>query len=163
LFTIDHGAPVICNRELLTDSSIERVWARLGAVESWPVWNAHVSDVELQGPLAAGTPLVWRANGRDVLATVREVRPDQRLAWEWSEGGLTHVRVVALSALLGATLLRAEGSVAGLTAFLGRRRHGRLLDESLTSWLEQLRRVSEAPPRPGDPGALGVPSAGRDR
>ena len=71
-------------REIVLDAPREDVWEALTDPERLADWFAN--DVELDLRPGGGARFRW-ANGEERRATVREVEPGEKLAFEWDDDG----------------------------------------------------------------------------
>lgn len=76
--------PIHFTNELTTDASPEAVWSTLIDVSLWPVFYPNISAVRLLDDAPAlklGTRFQAGLAGLDVVATVEEFEPFERIAW----------------------------------------------------------------------------------
>ena len=71
-------------REIVFPDSPDEVWKALTEAEQLEEWFAN--DVELDLRPGGGASFRW-SNGEERTATVTEVEPERRLAFEWDDEG----------------------------------------------------------------------------
>jgi uncharacterized protein YndB with AHSA1/START domain len=98
-------------KEITLPSPREDVWEALTDPERLSDWFAN--DVELDLRPGGGASFRW-ANGEERHATVTEVEPERRLAFEWEDEG--EVRFTLADAGEGTRLVVVETTPAWSTA-----------------------------------------------
>jgi hypothetical protein len=140
---INQAAPVVATGETEVAASREVVWDVLADIEQWPSWNADVNSVSMDGGLSEGAQFRWNAGPGTITSTLRRVEARRRLAWTGTTFGIEAMRVYALEARDGVTLVRTEESYDGLVPRLFRGRLQRALEDSLERGLRQLKAEAE--------------------
>src|SRR3954447_2349201 len=98
-------------KEIVLPASRDDVWDALTDADRLEEWFAN--DVELDLRPGGGASFRW-ANGEERHATVTEVDPEHRLAFEWDDEG--EVEFVLAAAPAGPRLTVTETSPAWSTA-----------------------------------------------
>jgi carbon monoxide dehydrogenase subunit G len=75
--------------EAVVDRPVAEVWARLVDLERAPAWMAGVDGLRAQGPVAAGTTVVFTARGKERSGTITAVEPGRSLTLRSAQGGVT--------------------------------------------------------------------------
>ena len=124
------------------DAPVERVWALLSQPQSWPDIDADIGDVQVSGPVNAGTRFTWR-NGRTRMASrFAVVDAGHDLTWTGSALGAKVVHRHVLTAVDdGTTQLFSEESMAGPLLVL--LYSSRKLDGALLEWLTAIKAAAE--------------------
>ena len=99
-------------KEVLFDVPRDEVWSALTDPERLEDWFAN--DVELDLRPGGGASFRW-SNGEERLATVTEVEPERRLAFEWADEGVVEFTLDDTDE--GTVLTVVETSPAWTTAF----------------------------------------------
>jgi|WetSurMetagenome_2_1015567.scaffolds.fasta_scaffold327637_1 hypothetical protein len=60
---IDQHATLKAREEILIEAPIPIVWSILTDNNRWPEWQSAVALADMQGDLAVGTSLKWKAMG----------------------------------------------------------------------------------------------------
>lgn len=68
---------------------VGRVWDRLVDWGSAAQWMPGVEDLRAEGPLAAGTTLIFTARGKERRGTIAAVEPGRSLTLRSVQGGVT--------------------------------------------------------------------------
>lgn len=141
---IDRDAPVITRDEIVIAASVEAVWDRLTNIDAWTEWNPEIASAKLDDPLAVGSVFRWTTAGMDIASTVGELVPHQRIVWSGLAHGIMGIHVWSLSAADGGTLVQTEESWEGKPVRIQINLLQSTLNESIRTWLENLKRATEA-------------------
>ena len=98
-------------REVVLEAPVEEVWEALTDPEQLEEWFAN--DVELDLRPGGGASFRW-SNGEERHATVTEVEPERRLAFDWEDEGT--VEFTLDDDVDGTRLVVVESSPAWSTA-----------------------------------------------
>jgi uncharacterized protein YndB with AHSA1/START domain len=99
-------------KEVLFDAPRDEVWSALTDPERLEDWFAN--DVELDLRPGGGASFRW-SNGEERQATVTEVEPERRLAFEWEDEGVVEFTLDDEGD--GTLLIVVETSPSWTTAF----------------------------------------------
>ncbi|MFD4864234.1 SRPBCC family protein [Streptomyces sp. NPDC058412] len=143
MFTIDETAPAIVRLSTVIDAPLERIWALHTDIDSWPSWNAHVDQAELDGPLLPGNSFSWKTHGLDITSTVREIVPGERLVWGGPANGIEGIHVWTFEQTGSQVTVRTEESWSGAPVDAAPAELGQALHDSLTAWLAALKARAE--------------------
>ncbi len=142
LDTVD--APVDLRFEVEVEAGPAPVWRTLSEVSRWPLWNRGVSFAVLDGELAPGTRLHWRADGMRIASQIAELEPQRLLGLTLRTMGGRGYHRWTLEPLEGdRVLVRSEEIWDGLGVRILRRTLRRTLSRSRTHWLEALKNQVE--------------------
>ena len=112
--------------------------------ESWPNWNPAIKSISVDGPLAPGTPFQWKAGPGTIKSTLQVVDPPNLVAWTGKTMGINAIHVYRLEAHDDTTRVYSDESWDGLIVRLLRGPLQKMLQDSLTTGLEHLKRAVEA-------------------
>lgn len=143
MFTIDKDAPVVVRLSTVIDAPVERVWALHTDVDSWAEWNADVDHAELDGPLLPGNSFNWKTHGLDIMSTVREIVPGERIVWGGPANGIEGIHVWTFEQSGGQVTVSTEESWSGAVVEAAAEELGQALHDSLTAWLAALKERAE--------------------
>lgn len=133
-------APVDLRFEVEVEKGPGPVWRTLTEVARWPLWNRGVSFAVLEGELAPGTRLHWRADGMRIASQIAELEPQRLLGLTLRTMGGRGYHRWTLEPLEGdRVLVRSEEIWDGLGVRILRRTLRRTLTRSRTHWLEALK------------------------
>ena len=142
---IDQNAPAITRDEIFIAAPLSTVWKLFTNISRWPEWHSDISSARLDGPLAAGTVFRWSTAGLDDIAsTIGDVIPEQRIAWSGPAQGIMGIHVWTFTPVQNGVLVRTEESWSGEPVLQQLEVAQQGLDQSISSWLENLKRESEA-------------------
>jgi hypothetical protein len=142
LDTVD--APVDIRFEVEVEAGPVRVWQTLSDVSRWPLWNRGVSFAVLEGELAPGTRLHWRADGMRIASQIAELESQRLLGLTLRTMGGRGYHRWTLEPLEGdRVLVRSEEVWDGLGVRILRRTLRRTLTRSRIHWLEALKNQVE--------------------
>lgn len=145
---IDETAPVISRHSITVRASAETVWLVLTDIDAWTTWLPELSyaRVETPGPIGPGSVFRWSVSGLDIVSTIAEVRPHERLVWSGhanGSDGILGVHVWNLAPGDGGLLVSTEESFAGPPVDADPDSVQAALDESLGTWLQRLKDTAE--------------------
>ena len=141
--TIDQNAPVITRDQQLIRASLQTVWHIFTNVPKWTQWNKDINQASLDGPLTVGSAVHWTTAGMNIVSTIGELIPQQRIVWSGVTQGIMGVHHWQFMAVEEGTLVQTEESWAGdpVDKQIGPMQQN--LDQSLRRWLESLQQEAE--------------------
>lgn len=135
------SAPVFVRNTLEMDAPPERVWELLTRATAWPSYYANAKDVKLEGGgevLGLGTRFTWKTFGVSLVSTVRELVPQQRLAWDAHSPGVRAYHAWLIVPRGAGCSVITEETQHGLLARLGALVFPRRMGTWHQRWLEGL-------------------------
>jgi uncharacterized protein YndB with AHSA1/START domain len=141
---INTAAPVITRDEIVIMAPIQTVWEIQTDVSGWPSWQPDIDATRTDGSLEVGSVFHWQTGGLDITSTVEEVDAPHRIVWGGPAQGIVAVHVWVLTEVDGGVLVRTEESWEGEPVEAQVELMQDLLDGSLRSWLENLKRAAES-------------------
>ncbi|MGH3586977.1 MAG: SRPBCC family protein [Pseudonocardia sp.] len=81
--------PTAFTAETTVGRPVGEVWERLVDWDTAERWMPGVEAVRAQGPLTAGSTLVFTARGKERLATIAALEPGRRITVRSVQGGVT--------------------------------------------------------------------------
>ena len=140
---VDTSAPVTARDSREIAASAGDVWAVISDIGGWTCWNPEVRAARLDGRLAPGTLVHWRAGPGAITSVLRVVDPLKELSWTGSTLGIHAVHVWRLDPVDGGARVTTEESWRGWPVRLLRRRSQRMLREAVTGGLDCLKTEAE--------------------
>jgi uncharacterized protein YndB with AHSA1/START domain len=145
---IDETAPVISRHSVTVHASAETVWRILTDIDAWTTWLPEIADARLETPglVGPGSVFRWSVSGLDIVSTIAEVRPHERLVWSGhanGSDGILGIHVWNLAPGDGGLLVSTEESFAGPPVDADPDSLQAALDESLGTWLQRLKDTAE--------------------
>lgn len=120
------------------------IWAVLTHFDAWPRWQKAVARARLDGALAKGSVLHWKAGGLSIRSVLTEVAAPHSLAWEGrSLGGHAVHRWRIEPHGNGARVTSDENMRGWLVSLIGLFQPD-FLDKALATALTELMTASEA-------------------
>uniref|UniRef100_UPI0035CA8446 SRPBCC family protein n=1 Tax=uncultured Sphingomonas sp. TaxID=158754 RepID=UPI0035CA8446 len=123
------------------------VWKRLIAAEGWPAFYTNASNVRVDGggDLRPGVTFRWRTFGVDLVSTVEEFVPGERIAWLAHGTGVIAYHAWAIAPAASGCIVVTEETQRGVMARLGKLLMPGRMHRQHQLWLEGLARVAMAP------------------
>ncbi|HEX7173016.1 MAG TPA: SRPBCC family protein [Candidatus Limnocylindria bacterium] len=141
---INRDAPVTAIGAVDVSAAPEDTWEVLADLARWPRWNADITEVSVDGPLAAGTSFRWKSGPGWITSVLREVDPPRTLGWTGTTFSIRAVHVYRLEPIDAGTRVRTEESWEGLLASLLRRIFRGTLRTAVDTGLERLKAEVES-------------------
>jgi hypothetical protein len=154
--SVDRDAPVLAHHEIDISAPVSRVWALHQDVNAWPARQSDITAAQLNGAFAPGGSFTWTSFGFTVTSTVYAVQDQSRVLWGGTGDGITGVHEWVFTATPVGTHVETTESFADAPVEADVAGMQRVLDGSLTSWLNHLK---NAPRRSDSTGTMAV--AGR--
>jgi uncharacterized protein YndB with AHSA1/START domain len=136
------NTPIHVRNELEMAVPAERVWAWLLRAPLWPSWYPNSKNVRfLEGAppdLAAGTRFRWHTFGVNIVSTVREFVPNQRIAWDAQAFGLDVYHAWLITPTAGGCHVLTEETQHGFVARAGKLLFPNRMYRFHQVWLERM-------------------------
>lgn len=145
---IDQNAPVITRDEEPIDAPLAVVWAVFTDVSRWTAWNKDIENAQLTGPFTVSAAIHWSTAGLDIVSTVGELIPQQRIVWSGTSQGILGIHHWQFTPTETGTLVQTDESWSGEPVEKQVELMQAGLDKSLRAWLESLKREAEKPVQP---------------
>lgn len=142
--TIDQHAPLIAEREILIESSINKVWNAVSDVQNWPSWQKDVSTVQLFGTLQAGSRFQWKAMGMSITSQLQTVEINKVIGWTGKSIGMQAVHYWYFEKSGSNTKVTSKESLSGWFPRLIKMFQPNFLDDSMKKSLMALKTHVEA-------------------
>lgn len=141
--TIDQSAPVITRDQQLIEASLDTVWRVFTNIANWTQWNKDINQASLDGPLTVGSAIHWTTAGMDIVSTIGELVPQQRIVWSGETQSIMGIHHWQFTSVEEGTLVQTKESWTGdpVDKQVDLMQQG--LDQSLRKWLESLKRMTE--------------------
>jgi uncharacterized protein YndB with AHSA1/START domain len=140
---VDHSAPVLTELEIDIAAPREAVWRLHTDIIAWPTWQKDITDAALELPLAAGTSFSWATYGMAITSTVYAIDEGFRILWGGTANGITGIHEWTFADTPTGVHVTTTESFAGEPVAADVANMQALLDQSLRSWLEQLKATAE--------------------
>jgi hypothetical protein len=110
---IDAGAPAVVRRTATIAAPPAVVWETLAGIDEWPSWQHEVSSARLEGPLAPGSGLAWKAGRFGIRSRLEEVEQERTIGWSGGALGVRARHVYRLEPAEAGTTVVSEESWSG--------------------------------------------------
>ncbi|MET8451972.1 SRPBCC family protein [Streptomyces sp. NPDC005209] len=144
--TIDENAPVVADHTIRIAAPLERVWQLHTGIGFWPGWQPAITEARLDGPVAPGTTFHWVTAGLSIDSTIYAVDAPHRILWGGPAHGITGVHEWTFTEDGDGVVLRTRESWAGAPVDTDRDNLAAALDDSLSAWLDALKKEAEQGP-----------------
>lgn len=140
---INDKALVKCSKSILIDVRPEKVWHVLTDINSWPAWQAEITQAKINGALQPGTSFDWTTGGTKIRSLLHTVDPHQSFGWTGQVMGIFAIHNWRISEEDGKTKVLVEESMEGLLAWVFSRYFNKSLAKGMMAWLLALKNTSE--------------------
>jgi len=140
---IDQHAPMTARKETFIAAPPGTVWAVLTDIDRWPEWQPDVTSAKLEGDLAVGTTLRWKAKGLGINSTIRELEPGRRIGWTGDSIGMRAIHLWTFEPQEGGTRVITEESLSGWFSRILKLFDQTFLEKSLAGSLQVLKTQAE--------------------
>ena len=137
--TINQEAPVVQTKEIIINSTPQRVWQVLTNIQNWDEWNERIKKPKLQGKQDVGSSFTWKTNGSKIKSTIHSFTPNKTLGWRGKAFGARAIHNWYLEPTENGTKVRVEESMEGWIIKLMKKKMNEKLADDMKYWLEQLK------------------------
>lgn len=141
---IDRNAPVISHETISIAAPLATAWALHCDVNSWTSWNSDITQARIDGPFAAGSSFEWTSHDFPVTSTIYAVDDRHRVLWGGPAGGITGIHEWVFEETASGLTITTTESFAGGPVDADVASMKAMLDDSLKSWLSQIKRAAES-------------------
>jgi uncharacterized protein YndB with AHSA1/START domain len=141
--TIDENAPVVADHTIRIAAPLERVWHLHTRIGAWPLWQYAITRARLDGPVAPGTTFHWETAGLSISSTIHAVDAPYRILWGGPAHGITGIHEWTFTEDGDGVVVRTRESWAGAPVDADRDNLAAALDDSLSTWLDALKKAAE--------------------
>ena len=140
---IDRDAPATAEGELQIDAPPEIVWGILADLSAWPLWNADVKTITVDGPIEPGTTFRWKSGSASLVSTLQAVDEPRELGWTGVTMGIHAVHVFRFEPRDGGTLARSAESFRGFIPSVLKGYSRKVLQRGIDNILRSLKSEAE--------------------
>jgi uncharacterized protein YndB with AHSA1/START domain len=141
--TINQEAPVVQTKEIVINSTPEKVWQVLTNIQGWDKWNKRIKKPKAQDNLAVGSSFTWKINGSKINSKIHSFIPNKMLGWQGKAFGTSAIHNWYIKPTENGTIVSVEESMEGRIINLMKKKMNKKLAEDMEYWLEQLKIESE--------------------
>jgi hypothetical protein len=143
MIEVNENAPVLAKARIEINATPDKVWHIMADIEAWPKWNPDVKKACLKGKLEEGTQFQWKTNVGKITSLLQKVEPPHLLAWTGRIMGINAIHVWRIEAEDEKILVVTEESWEGALSRVMSGRMQKMLEESINSGLEYLKKEAE--------------------
>ena len=140
---VDRNAPVLTELAIDINAPHDRVWKLHTDVSAWPTWQPDITEAAAAEPLEPGTSFSWATFGMDITSTVYALDEGARILWGGTANGITGIHEWTFADSPSGVHVTTTESFAGEPVAADVANMQALLDQSLRSWLQQLKDAAE--------------------
>ena len=140
---VDRNAPVLTNLEIDIDAPRDAVWSIHTDVNAWPSWQTDITAASLERRLEVGASFTWSTYGMAITSTVYAFDQGSRILWGGDADGITGIHEWTFADTPSGVHVTTSESFAGDPVEADTTSMQELLDQSLRSWLQQLKTAAE--------------------
>lgn len=140
---INPKAPVITNDEIIINAPLIDIWNIHTDISSWSDWNAEISASKIDAPPAIGKTFSWTIGGMDIVSTISELIPGQKIAWSGTINGVLGIHIWLFRDMDDGVLVSTAESLEGDPVSDQVDFYQEGLDKTLRTWLENLKKKAE--------------------
>jgi hypothetical protein len=119
------------------------VWNIQTDINNWSKWQTGITASKLDGPLTAGSTFRWKSDGLNVTSTIQFIEPIREIGWSGKSRGTLAKHVWTFTPQNHGTLVTTEESMEGWSIQLLKLISPKFLDNSLDTWLRNLKTKAE--------------------
>ena len=141
---VNQHAPLFAHKEIFIEAPPQTVWNIQTDINNWSRWQPAITASKLRSSLAVGSVFRWRSGSLNVTSTVQVFEPNELIGWTGKSLGAQAKHVWKFIRKDNGTLVATEESVEGWSVRLLKLVMPKSLDDSLDSWLRNLKTQAES-------------------
>jgi hypothetical protein len=141
--SVDRAAPVLTDLSIDINAPLDRVWKLHIDINAWPEWQRDINDAAADQTLQPGASFNWSTYGMDITSTVYAMDEGSRILWGGTANGITGIHEWTFTDSESGVHVTTTESFAGEPVAADVVNMQALLDQSLRSWLQQLKAAAE--------------------
>jgi Polyketide cyclase / dehydrase and lipid transport len=141
---IDRSAPVLAHHEVEIQATLDAVWRLHTDVNAWTTWQSDIATASIEGAFEAGNSFTWSSYGLAVTSTIYAVADHSRVLWGGTVAGITGIHEWLFAEAPDGVRVSTNESFAGAPVDADSSAMQSLLDASLVSWLDHMKKEAES-------------------
>jgi hypothetical protein len=141
---IDRAAPVHAHHEVDIQATLDEVWRLHVDVNAWTSWQKDIASASLEGAFEVGNSFRWSSYGLEVTSTIYAITDHARILWGGTGAGITGIHEWLFAESQDGVHVTTDESFAGEPVEADAASMQSLLDASLVSWLDHLKKAAES-------------------
>ena len=140
---INRQARLIARNQTFIEAPPQIVWNIQTDINNWSAWQPGITESKLETPLTVGSVFRWKSGGLSLTSTVQVIEPGQKIGWTGRALGAHARHIWRLMPQNNGTLGTTEESMEGWSIRLLKLISSKFLDNSLDTWLQNLKTKAE--------------------
>ncbi|MDH7460523.1 SRPBCC family protein [Chitinophagaceae bacterium 26-R-25] len=140
---INGKAPVQTIKSIAIKASPEKIWTIMSKVDEWAQWHRDVQSPKIAGAFQPGTSFDWKSGGLTIHSTIHTAIPYSKIGWSGKAFGAFAIHNWTFTKMNGYTEVLVEESMEGWLVKLLHRKFQTGLEQSLDTWLNNLKSEAE--------------------
>lgn len=141
--SINQDAPVKTYQEITINAAPQKVYQIMSHIDHWSEWHHDVAKPKLTGPFAEGSSFDWKSGGLTIHSTLHTVVPGKKIGWSGKAFGAFAIHNWTFKEHGHQTQVQVEENMEGWLVTLMRGRFQNGLEQSLQTWLSNLKAEAE--------------------
>jgi len=141
---VNKDAPLFAHKDIFIEAPPQTVWNIQTDINNWSKWQPATTASKLGSPLAVGSVFRWRTGGLNVTSTVQVLEPNDLIGWTGKSLGAQAKHIWKFTPQNNGTLVTTEESMEGWSVRLLKLVMPKFLDNSLNTWLRNLKIQAES-------------------
>jgi len=140
---IDKQAPLVSQKQIFIEAPPQTVWSIHTDIDNWSKWQRAIAESKVERRFAVGSVFRWKSGGLNVTSTIQVIKPGQEIAWTGRSKGAYAKHIWRFASQNNGTLVMTEESMDGWSIRLLKLFNPKFLDNSLDTWLRNLKIKAE--------------------
>jgi hypothetical protein len=141
---IDGAAPVLAHHEIEITAPLDEVWQLHVDVNAWTSWQKDITAASIEGAFEVGNSFRWSSYGLEVTSTIYAITDHARVLWGGTGAGITGIHEWRFAETPDGVRVTTDESFAGQPVEADATTMQSMLDASLVSWLDHLKKAAES-------------------
>jgi Polyketide cyclase / dehydrase and lipid transport len=143
---IDGAAPVLAHHEIEITAPLDEVWRLHIDVNAWTSWQKDITAASIEGAFEVDNSFRWSSYGLEVTSTIYAITDRSRILWGGTGAGITGIHEWRFAETANGVRVTTDESFAGQPVEADAATMQSMLDASLVSWLDHLKKAAESRP-----------------
>jgi uncharacterized protein YndB with AHSA1/START domain len=144
ILEVNRHAPLFAHKDIFIEAPPRTVWSLQTDIDNWSRWQPDITASNLGSPLTVGSIFRWRSGGLNVTSTVQVIEQDHLIGWTGKSQGAQAKHIWKFMPQDNGTLVTTEESMEGWSVRLLKLVMPKFLDNSLNTWLRNLKIQAES-------------------
>ena len=141
---VNQHALLFAHKDIFIEAPPQIVWNIQTDINGWSRWQPAITASKLRSSLTVGSVFQWRSGGLNVNSTVQTLKPNELIGWTGKSLGAQAKHIWKFIQQDNGTLVTTEESMEGWSVRLLKLVKPKFLDDSLDTWLRNLKTQAES-------------------